>query len=983
MLRRLVPSAATTAAAVAACAFGAMSLLSAQGVEAPRPAPAQPAPVRSAPASTATQPAPAAKPVSASRPAARPATAPAASAAPKVAFEKHVLPNGLQLILHVDRKLPIVHVNQWFHVGSKNEVPGRTGFAHLFEHLMFQGSTHVPGEYFSLIEKMGANIREGGVNGTTSGDRTNYFATVPSANLEALLWVESDRLATLLDQTDQKKLDNQRDVVKNERRQGIDDPPYGRAYELLVTNSAPAGHPYSWPGIGSMEDLSAASLDDVKAFFRRYYTPNNLSLVIAGDFDPAEAKRLVEKYFGGLAPGPALDRPRRWIPELEGERVVEVNDRVPAARTYVAYIAPEYFGADEAAMQIAARILGDGLSSRLEKALIYDKPLASEVNVGYDAQEIAGGFVVVATARDNVALPDLEQVITRELQVLARTGPTQAELDRARTKQEFQFISGLERIGGFGGKADLLNQYNTFLGDPGKFEADLGRYRALTVADVRNAAQRWLATPNRLIVRFHPEASGRSPATTLDRSKQPPFGADRAFAAPAVQTATLENGLQIHVVERDDLPKVAVSFATRAGAIADPAGAPGTAAMTLRTIDLGTKTRSALAIESALGDLGVTLDGGVQREISTVGFEVLTRNLGPAFAILADVVQRPTFPASEVEREKKRQIDGLLQGEKDPGSIAARLRGILAFGVDHPYGWPAQGFVRTIEPLTRQQLADFHAARFRPGSSTIIFVGQISLKDATALARQHFGAWTGGAAAAISLPAPKPAPAGRFYVHDRQDAAQTMIMQFLPAPKRAIADYTPLVMADAVWGGGGFGTRLNLNLREAKGYSYGVFSTLVLMREAGIWYAAGPVQTDKTSESVAEFDKELKAIAGEKAISEDEFASAKLTKVRGFAQTFESYSRVGDQIERLWALGLPMSELQGEYDEAAKATLPAAMAAAKLHARPDRASTILVGDRAKIEGKVRDLKVGDIVVVDAEGRPVSGGATATPASSAR
>jgi len=978
MHRRLTRWAAAPIAAAAACALGAITMLAAQGVEAPRPAPAKPA----APV-TASQPAPAAKPAPAPRPAARPAATPAATAAPKVAFEKHVLPNGLQLILHVDRKLPIVHVNQWFHVGSKNEVPGRTGFAHLFEHLMFQGSTHVPGEYFSLIEKMGANIREGGVNGTTSSDRTNYFATVPSANLETLLWVESDRLATLLDETDQKKLDNQRDVVKNERRQGVDDPPYGRAYELLVTNFAPAGHPYSWPGIGSMEDLTAASLDDVKAFFRRYYTPNNLSLVIAGDFDPAEAKRLVEKYFGGLAPGPALDRPRRWLPVLDGERLVEVSDRVPAARTYVAYIAPEYFGADEAAMQITARILGDGLSSRLEKALIYDKPLASEVNVGYDAQEIAGGFVVVATAREGVSLPDLEQVITRELHLLARTGPTQAELDRARTKQEFQFISGLERIGGFGGKADLLNQYNTFLGDPGKFDADLGRYRALTVADVRNAAQRWLATPNRLIVRFHPEASGRVPATTLDRTKQPAFGTDRPFVAPTVQTARLENGLEIYVVERDDLPKVAVSFATRAGAIADPAGAPGTAAMVMRTIDLGTKTRSALAIESALGDLGVTLEGGVQREISAVGFEVLTRNLTPAFAIFADVVQHPVFPASEVEREKQRQIDGLLQGEKDPGTIAARLRGILAFGVDHPYGWPAQGFARTVEALSRQQLADFHAARFRPASSAIVFVGQVSLKDATALARQHFGGWTGAAAPAVSLPAPKPAPAGRLYVYDRQDAAQTVIMQFQPAPKRAIADYTPLLMADAVWGGGGFGTRLNLNLREDKGYSYGVFSNLVLMREAGIWYASGPVQTDKTSEAVAEFEKELEAIAGGKPISEDEFASAKQTKVRGFAQTFESYSRVGDQIERLWALGLPMSELQGEYDEAAKATLAAAMAAAKLHVRPERASMILVGDRAKIEPKVRDLKVGEIVVVDAEGRPIAGAAAASPTSSAR
>jgi len=962
----------------AGCLLGAAALL-AQAVEAPRQAPAKPKPA--APASAPAPAAPAPKPA-APRPAARPAAA--APAVPKVAFEKYVLPNGLQVILHVDRKLPIVHVNQWFHVGSKNEKPGRTGFAHLFEHLMFQGSGHVPGEYFSLIEKMGANIREGGVNGTTDSDRTNYFATVPSANLETLLWVESDRLATLVDVTDQKKLDNQRDVVKNERRQGLDDPPYGRAIEVIVNNLSPLGHPYNWLVIGSMEDLTAASLEDVKAFFRRYYTPNNLSLVIAGDFDPAEAKRLVEKYYGGLPPGPTLERPRRWIPRLEGERVIEATDRVPAARTYVAWPVPEYFGADDAAVTMATRILADGLSSRLQKALVYDKPLATEVEFYQESDEIAGALFIDATAREGVALTDIERVITDEIAKLAKTGPTQAELDRARTKQEFGFVSGLEAIGGFGGKADLLNRYNTFLGDPGKFEADLARFRALTVADVRNATAKWLATPNRLIVRFSPEASGRPPADTLDRSKQPPFGADKPFVAPQVQTAKLENGLEIYVVERPELPKVAVRFTTRAGAIADPDGAPGTAAMVMRTLDMGTKTRSALQIESALGDLGVTLGGNVQRESSVVGFEALTRNLGPAFAIVADVVQHPTFPAAEVDREKKRQIDTLVQQEKDPGVTAGRLRNLLAYGADHPYGWPAQGYPRTIEALTRANLAEFHATRFKPASSAIVFVGQISLADATALARQHFGAWSGGAAPAVAVPAPKPAPGGRIYLVDRQDAAQTTILQFLPAPRRTASDHAALVMADAVWGGGGFGTRLNLNLREDKGYSYGVFSTLAQLREAGVWYAGGPVQTDKTSEAVAEFDTEMKALAGAKPISEEEFASAKQTKVRGFAQSFESYSRVVDQIERLWSLGLPMKELQNEYDQASSATLAGALAAAKLHARPDRASMILVGDKAKIEAKVRALKIGELLLVDGEGRPVTNGAAAgSPSSSVR
>jgi zinc protease len=724
---------------------------------------------------------------------------------PKVAFEKYTLPNGLQVILHVDRKLPIVHVNQWFHVGSKNEKPGRTGFAHLFEHMMFQGSKNVPGEYFTVAEAAGPNLQEGGVNGTTDTDRTNYFATVPSANLETILWVESDRLATLLDVTDQKKLDNQRDVVKNERRQGLENQPYGRWIDILFDQLFPRGHPYSWPVIGSMEDLSAASLDDVKEFFRRYYSPNNLSLVIAGDFDPAQAKALVEMYFGPIPPGPALDRPARWIPTLTSERVVEVADRVPQERTYMVWAGPEYFAPDDAALNMATRILTDGLSSRLNKTLVYDRQLCTAVNSFTLASEIAGGVVIQVTARPGASLAQIEKIVGDEVALLAKAGPTQAELDRARTKQEFEFISGLERIGGFGGKADLLNQYNVYLGDPGKFEEDLGRYRKLSVGDVRGAVDRWLNTRSRLLIRFHPETSGRPPPSTLDRSKQPPFGQDRPFTAPSVQTATLDNGLQLFVVERSDLPKVAFTLATRAGAVADPSGKAGLASLVIRAIDMGTPTRKALDIENALGDLGTTLAGNAGREYAFVSLEVLERNLSPALGIVSDVVQHATFPDAEVEREKKRQLDALGQQEKNGNAVAGRVRAMLTYGPEHPYGRPAQGLPRTVSAMTRADLVAFHRDRWKPGSSALVFVGDVSLAEATALARQHFGTWTGGAAAAVNVPAPAPAAPGRIYLVDRQDSAQTVVQQFLPAPRRDTADYYPLLLADAVWGGGGFG----------------------------------------------------------------------------------------------------------------------------------------------------------------------------------
>jgi zinc protease len=889
------------------------------------------------------------------------------SSVPKINFEKYTLSNGLQVILHVDRKLPMVHVNQWFHVGSKNERAGRSGFAHLFEHMMFQGSKHAPGEYFSYVEAAGANLSEGGVNGTTSQDRTNYFATVPSGNLEQLLWLESDRLATLPDAITIEKLNNQRDVVKNERRQGLENQPYGRWFKLIMENLYESRHPYATDVIGSHEDLTAASLDDVKEFFKTYYTPNNMTLAVVGDFDPAEAKRLIEKYFGTIPAGPALDRPAKGVSKLEGEKIVEVKDRVPQERTYFAWHTPAFFDAGDAELDLVATILGDGLSARLNKVLVYDKQLASDTVAFQWSREHVGTFIIWATARPGASLQQIEQIVTDEISRLAKEGPTPAELARARTKWEFGFITGLERIGGFGGKADRLNQYNTFLGDADKFEADFARYRNATMESVRDVVARWLNTRNRLLVRFHPETSGRESQIAVDRSKQPPLGGDRPFMVPPVKTAKLENGMDVFVIERTDLPKVAVRFVTKAGSVHNPAGKDGLADLLVETMKRGTKTRNALQIEDALGDLGTGLFGGANRESSEISFEVLKRHLTPALSIFADVVRNPAFPADEVDREKKKHLDALAQAAENPNAIAQRVGQMLAFGADHPYGRPAAGFTSTVQGMTREDFARFHEANWKPGSSALIFAGDITLDEARALAQQSFGNWTGGAAPAVQIPQPKPMGPGKVYLVDRQDAAQTVVMQILAGAPRKTDDYYALSLADAVWGGG-FGTRLNLNLREDKGYSYGVFSFPTFFSEYGMWQSTGGVQTNKTKESVTEFARELKFLAGEKPITEKELLNAKANRIRGYAQQFESLGRLSDQVATLWSYGLPMSELQRETSELERATLASVNAAAKKYAVPGNVMLLLVGDRSKIEAGVRELKLGDVVVLDAEGK---------------
>jgi len=890
-------------------------------------------------------------------------------AGPTVSFEKFVLPNGLQVILHVDRKLPIVHVNEWFHVGSKNEKPGRTGFAHLFEHEMFEGSKNAPGKYFGRAEQAGANLSEGGVNGTTNNDRTNYFITVPSGSLEYVLWLESDRLATLGDYLTKENLDAQRAVVKNERRQGLENQPYGRAFKLIAENLFPAGHPYSWPVIGSHEDLTAASLEDVQEFFRTYYTPNNLSLVIAGDFDPAAARKLVERYFGGIPSGPALDRPGLWVPALSGEKVVEATDRVAQERVYMVWPSPPFYAPGDAELDLASLILTDGLASRLQKVLVYDRQLCTTLTGFQQSMEISSLYAIVATARPGASLSEIEKIVTAEISRLAREGPAPAELARAQTKWEYNFVTGLERIGGFGGKADLLNSYNTFLGDPGKFQFDQNRYKNATASDVRKAVARWLNTPNRLLVRFHPEKSGRASEVALDRSKPPALGADTPFRAPEVKAARLPNGLEVFVVERRELPKVAVTFAARAGSVADPNGKEGTAYLTAETMRLGTKTRGALQIETAFGDLGTSLSSDTQRESCRLSLEVLKRNLGRALDLLADVVRNPTFPQAEVEREKRRHSDALAQQEKNAGAVAARVRSMLVFGATHPYGRAAQGLPATVARLTREDLAAFHAARFAPAGSALILAGDIGLDEARSLAAGAFGSWSGPAPADVSLPPPSPAPGGRIYLIDRQDAAQTVVTQALAGLPRSSPDFYALTVADGVWGGGA-ASRLDMNLREDKGYSYGVFSVLRPFRGGGIWFSVGGVQTDKTKESVAEFENEMKAIAGGKPISLEEFEFQKSRLARGYAQQFESLSRVVGQVADLWAEGLPMTELQREYDETAKITLEAARAAAGKYAHPEKAALLLVGDRAKIEPGLKALGVGEIVLLDSEGKPL-------------
>jgi zinc protease len=519
------------------------------------------------------------------------------SSAPKTAaptkeidipYERFVLDNGLTVIVHEDHKAPIVAINMWYHVGSKNEKPGKTGFAHLFEHLMFGGSEHAPGRYVETMEKIGATD----LNGTTNPDRTNYFEDVPTSAVDLTLWMESDRLGHLLGALDQKTLDLQRGVVQNEKREG-ENQPYGVTRQLLTQNTYPAGHPYSWTTIGEMADLDAASMKDVQEWFKTYYGPSNVVLVIAGDIDVKTAREKAEKYFGDIPAGPPVAHQEVWIAKMIGSHREIVQDRVPQARIYKVWNIPEYGSAEADYLDLVSDCLSQGKSSRFYKRLVYEDQIATDAAAFVDLREIGSQFRVQATVRAGQSLAQVEKELDEELARFLKAGPTPEELQRIKAQYEANFLRGIERIGGFGGKSDRLAINQVFRGSPDAYKISLKRVREATAEDLKAAANRWLSD-GAYILEVHPFPDYKTAATGADRSKPPVPGAPPELKLPKLQRATLSNGLKVVLAERHEVPLVRLTLAADAGFASDASTAPGTANLAMQMLTDGTRTRNAL-----------------------------------------------------------------------------------------------------------------------------------------------------------------------------------------------------------------------------------------------------------------------------------------------------------------------------------------------------------------------------------------------------
>ena len=905
---------------------------------------------------------------------------------PVLKFQKYTLANGLQVILHEDHATPIVGVNVWYHVGSKDERPGRTGFAHLFEHMMFQGSEHYDKIYFGPIQSVGGRL-----NGSTAMDRTNYWETVPSNYLELALWMESDRMGFLLPAMTQAKLDNQRDVVKNERRQSYENRPYGLVHETILAALYPPDHPYSWPTIGSMKDISEASREDIADFFRRYYNPANASLCIAGDFDPAEAKRLVEKYFGPIPAGPKVVHPKAWTPELKAEKRIHMTDRVGLTRVYFVWPTPPHFTLDDAALDVLGHVLAGGKTSRLYRRLVRQEQIAQDVQAYQDGQELTSEFAIVATIRPGHTIAEVEAAMAEELDRIKAEPPTIEEMDRAVNTFEARLVRSLESVSEFGGRADHLNLYNVYTGDPGYMAKDFGRYGCVDAAKVAQVARQFLG-PGRVVVEVVPgnEVSIRpnpmalaeaararmakqlpSPASGLQldgrgaggegagRESLPVGAAEPTFSLPPIRRARLSNGMQLLLVEKHELPIINLNVVFPVGRANDGAQTPGLAEMTAAVWDEGTAARSAEDIASQLGGMGASISVSADWDTTSVRLFSLRRHLPKALEIFADVLREPSFPESELHRQQIAALGRLTQIRNEPTVLASLAATQLLYGYDHPYGHPPWGNPAVVKGLKPADLRRFYETQIRPETAAIIAVGDITLDELKQQLEGSMGTWKSASPAPADTDSALPPPQRTSLVLiDKPDAAQSVIQISLVGARRNTADFFAQNVMNMIFGGQ-FSSRLNMNLREQKGYTYGARSAWDWrVHQRGPFVTSSSVQTVVTAPALAEFLKELDGIVGARPIEEKELDFCKKYLARGYTAGFETPSQVAGQLETLFAYMLPDDYFNTVVPGIRAVTAGDAMRVAKKYLALDRLAIIVVGDRAKIEPELRKLPLG-------------------------
>jgi zinc protease len=881
-----------------------------------------------------------------------------------IPYSEFRLANGLRVIVNTDRKAPVVAISVWYNVGSKFEPRGKTGFAHLFEHLMFNGSENAPKDYFTYTKAIGATA----LNGTTYFDRTNYFETVPVAALERALFLESDRMGYLLGALTPAVVDEQRGVVQNEKRQG-DNQPFGLVKYKQTETLFPATHPYGHTTIGSMTDLDSASVEDVKNWFRGHYGPNNAVLVLSGDIDAAKAKLLVEKYFGAIPKGPESVVPAAAVPTLAAPKVETIKDRVSTTRIYRMWAVPGINNPESVSLDVTAGVLGGLASSRLDNALVRKEKLAVRVSANNESFAQVGMFVVSADVRPGVDPALVAKRLDEIIADVIANGPTADEVQRVATRDAAARIAGLESTGGFGGKAVALAEGALYQNDPGFYKKQLAELAAQTPAQVRAASAKWLSRPvyaltvvpgarDAYVEATPPAKVAAAPEQPVQgtRGALPPVGTLANLDFPKVEHTKLKNGIELVYAYRNAVPITQASISFDAGVAADVPGKLGTQALTLDMLDEGTLTRDSIAIAEAKERLGVNITSGSASDRTIVGLFTPSANLAASTELLADIVRHPKFDPAEVARLKNQQLSRIAAELTNPQGLAQRVLPKLVYGAASPYAKGiGSGDAKAVAALTRDDLIAFQQAWLRPDKAKIFVVSDRPLAEVKAAFDARFGDWTPTGLAGVKDFNVKTEPsASKIVLIDRPDSPQSFIIAAIPTTLVGTDDLLPVITANDPLGGD-FLSRVNLDLREARHWSYGANGSFRRAQHDTPYLLGTGVQADKTGESIKSLQADFTDFLTTKGITKEEFDRTITDAISSLPGNFETSNAV---------LGaLQQNDLYRRPDDY-YATLPQkyrAMTIAELDAAarkaidPAKTIWIVVGDASKVRAQLDSL----------------------------
>jgi zinc protease len=877
-----------------------------------------------------------------------------------IEYERHVLDNGLTVLIHVDRTAPQAFVNVYYKVGSRDEKPGKTGFAHLFEHLMFNGSENYDDEYFAPIQDVG-----GSLNGDTWLDRTRYYQTVPRTALERVLWLESDRMGHLLGAVTQEKLDQQRGVVQNEKRRG-DNRPYAQLSPRMMAGLFPEGHPYSWSTIGSMDDLDAASLDDVHEWFKEWYGPANAIVTVAGDVDPAGALEMVELHFGDIPPGAPVRHLDDWRPVRTVNTSETMQDRVANPLIARGWVVPGMDHEDSTLVSLATRILGGDSSSRLYKRLVKEEQLAVSVSMYLQVFDLASVAWLQVFLNPGADAEKARRIIDEELARFAQEGPSETEVELVKTQIAGSVIKGLDSLSG---KANLLAESEYYGGSPAAYKTGYSWIDGATTGRVREAAATWLDDGYHEvhITMFGNHVVAESGA---DRSALPAVDSYPPATAPVVQDFKLKNGIPVRFVPRPGVPAVSMIGQFRVGGVVGVDENPAAASIALGVLNKGTTTRSADDIIADLKRTGSSFGVSAGADVTRTTASTLTSKFDAAMELAADILRNPSFDEKEVQLLKDVAVAVIAQGKTNPSALAGKYVDSVVYG-DHPYG----GMPATpddVVSLTEEDLRAAYQLRIRPQDLTLYVAGGIDADVLIESLNKHFGDWrpSPGEPAIPKLDALDPAgqPA-RIIVFDMPGAPQSNIIaaQVIDPPFQP--GHTDLRLANTIYGGN-FTSRINTNLREEKGWSYGVRSSISNDIGPRVWQVTAQVQSDKTAQSIVELLKELRAIDSDRPFTGEELEDVRNERIRRLPAITATTSGILGYLAENGVHGHADDYIEKRKAEYEAVQLDNLAPAFDARIDPDKLSWFISGDLAKIEADLAALGLGEIEIWDADGNRV-------------